>query len=142
MGIWKKIFGKKPDKSPYLPIPEEPLDISFAKNFTSNGGLFLYNESREKVLYNFHEICKENKWSSEEIICLNQKLSSFFKIPFVTNNSGKLTHYKSLLINCEYLISNTGKILLSSKQINHFKLNDLPKTILVIAKLNQLRRLC
>jgi len=41
MGIWKKIFGKKPDKSPYLPIPEEPLDISFAKNFTSNGGLFL-----------------------------------------------------------------------------------------------------
>ena len=83
MGIWKKIFGKKPDKSPYLPIPEEPLDISFAKNFTSNGGLFLYNESREKVLYNFHEICKENKWTSEEIICLNQKLSSFFKIPFI-----------------------------------------------------------
>ena len=65
------------------------------------------------------------------------KLSSFFKIPFVTNNSGKLTHYKSLLINCEYLISNTEN-LLSSKQINHFKLNDLPKTILVIAKLNQL----
>ena len=49
MGIWKKIFGKKPDKSPYLPTPEEPLDISFAKNFTSNGGLFLYNESREKI---------------------------------------------------------------------------------------------
>ena len=61
MGIWKKIFGKKPDKSPYLPTPEEPLDISFAKNFTSNGGLFLYNQSKEKVLYNFHEICKENK---------------------------------------------------------------------------------
>ena len=138
MGIWKKIFGKKPDKSPYLPTPEEPLDISFAKNFTSNGGLFLYNQSKEKVLYNFHEICKENKWTSEEIICLNQKLSSYFKIPFIVNNSGKLTHYKSLLINCEYLISNTGKILLSSKQINHFKLSDLPKTILVVAKLSQL----
>ena len=50
MGIWKKIFGKKPDKSPYLPIPEEPLDISFAKNFTSNGGLF-YITSQEKKYY-------------------------------------------------------------------------------------------
>ena len=138
MGFWKKIFGKKPDKSPYLPTPEEPLDISFAKNFTSKGGLFLYSESRQKVFYNFKEICKENRWNSEEIICLNQKLASLFKIPFVTNNSGKLTHYKSLLINCEYLISNTGKILLSSKQINHFKLNDIPKTILVLGKVNQL----
>ena len=138
MGIWKKIFGKKPDKSPYLPKSEEPLDISFAKNFTSQGGLFLYNESREKVFFNFNEICKENNWNSDEIICLNQKLSTLFEIPYIVNNSGKLIHYKSLLINCEYLISNTGKILLSSKQINHFKLNDLPKTILVLAKLNQL----
>ena len=138
MGIWKKIFGKKPDKSPYLPKPEESLDISFAKNFTSNGGLFLYNDSQNKVFYNFNEICKENKWNLEEIVCLNQKLSSLFKIPFIVNKSGKLTHYKSLLINCEYLICNTGKILLSSKQIKHFKLNDLPKTILVIAQLNQL----
>lgn len=140
MGIWKKIFGKKPDKSPYLPKPEEPLDISFAKNFTSQGGLFLYNESREKVLYNFNEICNENKWNSDEIICFNQKFSSLFKIRYIANISGKLIHHKSLLINCEYLISNTGKILLSSKQINHFKLSDLPKTILVLAKLNQLVR--
>ena len=49
MGLWDFFFGKKhsvkPKKSPYLPETEDPLDIRFVKNFTSNGGYFLYNDS-------------------------------------------------------------------------------------------------
>ncbi|MGB0601952.1 MAG: LUD domain-containing protein, partial [Flavobacteriaceae bacterium] len=48
--------------------------------------------------------------------------------------------YKAALIDCEYLISNTGKILLSENQIRHFKLSDLPETIVVIASMDQLVR--
>ena len=59
MGIWNKFFGaKKPEKSPYFPDSEGPLDLGFVKKFTSSGGFFLYNDSSELVLKNFKEISK------------------------------------------------------------------------------------
>ncbi len=42
------------------------------------------------------------------------------------------------MIQCEYLIGNTGKILLSNQQIQHYKLSELPKTIIISAKIGQL----
>ena len=144
MGLWKYLFGKKPskklEKSPYLPKSERPLDISFAENFPLNGGYFLYNDSIDLVNSNFKEICFENNWSPKQVVCLNQNLSDLFQTSYVDKSSGKLNHFEALLIKCEYLICNTGKFLLSNKQINHFKLNDLPKTIIVSAKMNQLTR--
>ena len=144
MGIWNKFFGakksKKPEKSPYFPDSEGPLDIGFVKKFTSFGGFFLYNDSSELVLKNFKEICTENNWNQSEIISLNQNLAQRFQVSFVEQASGKLDNFKAILIHCEFLISNTGKILLSNNQINHFKIKALPKTIIVSAKISQIAR--
>ncbi len=141
MGIWNKFFGaKKPEKSPYFPDSEGPLDLSFVKKFTSFGGFFLYNDSSELVLKNFKEICTENNWNQSEIISLNQNLAQRFQVSFVEQASGKLDNFKAILIHCEFLISNTGKILLSNNQINHFKIKALPKTIIVSAKISQIAR--
>ena len=142
MGLWNNIFGKKkleePEKSPYLPKNKDPLDLSFAKAFTASGGYFLYNENQEDVHSNFQNIFIENDWQLEEMVCLNKEFSKLFGIPNINEISGKLNQYKALVIHCEYLISNTGKILLSNQQIQHFKLNELPKTIIILAKINQL----
>jgi len=144
MGIWNKFFGakksKKPEKSPYFPDSDGPLDLGFVKKFTSFGGFFLYNDSSELVLKNFKEICTENNWNQSEIISLNQNLAQRFQVSFVEQASGKLNDFKAILINCEFLISNTGKILLSKNQINHFKIKALPKTIIVSAKISQIAR--
>jgi hypothetical protein len=144
MGIWNKFFGakksKKPEKSPYFPDSEGPLDLGFVKKFTSFGGFFLYNDSPELVLKNFKEICTENNWNQSEIISLNQNLAQRFQVSFVEQASGKLDNFKAILIHCEFLISNTGKILLSNNQINHFKIKALPKTIIVSAKISQIAR--
>ena len=144
MGIWNKFFGakksKKPEKSPYFPDSEGPLDLGFVKKFTSFGGFFLYNDSSELVLKNFKEICTENNWNQSEIISLNQNLAQRFQVSFVEQASGKLNDFKAILIHCEFLISNTGKILLSNNQINHFKIKALPKTIIVSAKISQIAR--
>jgi len=141
MGIWNKFFGaKKPEKSPYFPDIEGPLDLGFVKKFTSFGGFFLYNDSSELVLKNFKEICTENNWNQSEIISLNQNLAQRFQVSFVEQASGKLDNFKAILIHCEFLISNTGKILLSNNQINHFKIKALPKTIIVSAKISQIAR--
>jgi len=141
MGIWNKFFGaKKPEKSPYFPDSEGPLDLGFVKKFTSFGGFFLYNDSSELVLKNFKEICTENNWNQSEIISFNQNLAKRFQVSFVEQASGKLDNFKAILIHCEFLISNTGKILLSNNQINHFKIKALPKTIIVSAKISQIAR--
>ena len=42
------------------------------------------------------------------------------------------------MLYCEYIISNTGKILLSEHQIKHFKIPNLPETVIIVAKSNQL----
>jgi hypothetical protein len=144
MGIWDKFFGKsktqKSKKSPFLPNEEDPLDIGFAKNFTRKGGRFLYNESKDILLSNFNEICVENNWEHQQILSLNQTNSDLFSTSYVNETSGSLKAYKAALIDCEYLISNTGKILLSENQIRHFKLSDLPETIVVMASMDQLVR--
>ena len=144
MGIWDKFFGKsktkKPKKSPFLPNEEDPLDIGFAKNFTRKGGRFLYNESKDILLSNFNEVCVENNWEPQQILSLNQTNSDLFSTSYVNETSGSLKAYKAALIDCEYLISNTGKILLSENQIRHFKLSDLPETIVVMASMDQLVR--
>jgi hypothetical protein len=132
--------SKKPEKSPYFPDSEGPLDLGFVKKFTSFGGFFLYNDSSELVLKNFKEICTENNWNQSEIISLNQNLAQRFQVSFVEQASGKLDNFKAILIHCEFLISNTGKILLSNNQINHFKIKALPKTIIVSAKISQIAR--
>ncbi len=144
MGIWDKFFGKSktqnPKKSPFLPTEEDPLDIGFAKNFTRKGGRFLYIESKDILLINFKEICVENNWEPQQILSLNQTNSDLFSTSYVNETSGNLKAYKAALIDCEYLISNTGKILLSENQIRHFKLSDLPETIIVKARMDQLVR--
>lgn len=144
MGIWDKFFGKnktqKPESSPFLPKEDDPLDIQFAKNFTRKGGRFLYNESEEALHTNFREICKENHWEPEHVLSLQQAHSDSFNTTFIDKTSGSLKAYKAVLIECEYLISNTGKILLSENQIKHFKLSDLPDTVVVKAIASQLVR--
>lgn len=144
MGIWDKFFGrkktKKPENSPFLPKEDEPLDIGFAKNFTRKGGKFLFNESYSKVLDSFKDICIENNWEPIQILSLNASLSDQFGTSLISRNSSVPKKYKAAIIECEYLISNTGKILLSEFQIKQFKLSDLPQTIIVKANLNQLVR--
>ena len=141
MGLWDFFFGKKhsdkPKKSPYLPETEDPLDIKFVKNFTSNGGFFLYNDSKELVFSNLDKICLENSWTLEQIVCLDKEISEILGVSYLNETFAKLNKFKALLIKCEYLISNSGKILLSDQQIRHLKLIDLPETILISAKISQ-----
>ena len=142
MGIWDRFFGqftgKKPKQSPYMPIKEDPIDISFAKNFTSKGGRFLFCESSESVFNNFKEICIENKWDPSIILCLEKRLSLRLDVKLFDQSLENLKPFKAAVIFCEYIISDTGKILLSEHQIRHFKIPDLPETMVVLSKSNQL----
>ena len=46
-------------------------------------------------------------------------------------------NFKTCIIKCEFLISNTGLILVCDKQIKHYKLKELPNTLIILSKTDQ-----
>ena len=97
----------------------------------------MYNDSKELVFSNLDKICLENSWTLKQIVCLDKEISEILGVSYLNETFAKLNKFKALLIKCEYLISNSGKILLSDQQIKHLKLIDLPETILISAKISQ-----
>lgn len=145
MGFWDRIFKRQnkdssKKNSPYLKRQEDPLDIEFAKQFTSQGGRFLFCESPTLTEKNFLLICKENNWKTNHIFSLDIKLSVRFSTTHISKSSGNLTQFKAGLIRCESIISQTGNLLFDEFQLNHFKSTDLPKTLIILAKANQIVR--
>ena len=97
----------------------------------------MYNDSKELVFSNLDRICLENSWTLKQIVCLDKEISEILGVSYLNETFTKLNKFKALLIKCEYLISNSGKILLSDQQIKHLKLIDLPETNLISAKISQ-----
>ncbi len=122
--FWKK----RPKKSKYLPEKREPVEISFVKKFTLNGGKFLYCENEDELKMNFQNILIENKISTSELFSNEKSITDYFKI------SNEVINPRALVINCEFLISDQGSIMVSNNQILNKKLNQLPEILIVIAK--------
>jgi L-lactate utilization protein LutC len=119
-----------------MPQPETPVDEEFMMNFKKNGGKFLYCENEDELEFNFFEILRENDWEKCEVHCNNLEFPKIFK-------RTKLNFTKNLgaclfLSDCEFLISNTGAILVSSCQIGDKRLADLPINFVVVAKTSQM----
>ena len=122
--FWKK----KPEKSKYLPNKKEPIDISFVKKFVSDGGKFLFCESEQDLKINFQNILIENKICNSELFSYEKSIIDLFEI------SGELLNSKAFVLNCEFLISDQGSIMVSNYQILDKKINQLPKILIIIAK--------
>lgn len=120
----------------FMPQPEIPVDEEFVHNFKKNGGKFLYCENKNELRLNFSEILKENEWDDCEVYCSKQSICEDFEHTKLTFNKNLKACF--FLSDCEFLISNTGAILVSSSQLGDKKLADLPLNFIIIAKTSQL----
>ena len=143
MSFWNIFFGNKEEdnkkksiQSPFMPNSKEPIEIEFARNFTRKGGRFLFGDSKNDHASFFEKILNENSWIKSDVISLDIKLAQEFN----------LDHDKELIISikkkvafieCEFLIANTGGILISSNQIKNLSLVQLPENIIVSATVDQ-----
>ena len=123
MGFWD-LFQKKKAKN----IKDENLtddeiseELTFAKKFTDAGGRFIYIDDGDSVINTFNKISEENNWEKENVKCLSSSLSKNLSIK-KTNDIIEDENLKALVIECEYLLSNTGRMLISSNQIKNNKL--------------------
>ena len=138
MSFWAKFFGKKKkkEKSKYLPENEIPNDLSFVKKFTIKGGRFLFCENNNETSFNFNEILVENNWNLNEVFCFDNDIKKNLNVD-VLKDEFSPKNFKTCIIRCEFLISNTGLILVCDKQIKHFKLKELPNTLIILSQTNQ-----
>ena len=138
MGFWD-IFQKKKannieDESHINDETSE--ELTFAKNFTEAGGKFIYIDKGDSVIDTFTKIKEENQWDKNNVKCLSPSLSKNLGIN-KTNDVAENDDLKALVIECEYLLSNTGRMLISSNQIKNNKLDSLPDILIVIATSSQ-----
>ena len=122
----------------YLPKKDEYIEERFTKNFSENGGKFLYASTREECNDFFQKILDENNWNKKTILCFKKSLiNDFFDdINFETNKTNLNSNL--LITGCEFLVAKDGSILVSAHQIKSYKIKDIPVNIIVLAKTSQL----
>jgi len=148
MSLFRRIFSSKSksdlekkerqveDRSKYMPEINLPVDESFMINFKRNGGKFLYCDTDEEVLDSFNNILLENNWHGQDVCCFDTGLAnkfSDFNLNFIKKNIGSF-----FFATCEYLIADSGAILISSNQLREKKLTELPDNFIMLAGTSQL----
>ena len=122
----------------YLPKKDELVEEKFTLNFISNGGKYLYAIDSDECEQYFDEILKENNWEEKSMLCFKKD----FTKNFIPNNKIKFNksnlNSNLFITDCEFLVAKDGSILVSAKQIQSYKSNDLPNNIIVMAKTSQL----
>ena len=138
MGFWDFFKSKKKDESE---SGESPLpnigsnDLIFAKNFTNSGGRFIFIDEINSTKEIFEKIFEENQWNPENVCSLDTNVAKNLEIKSIRKIDNE--NVKALVTECEFLISNTGRILICNKQIKSNKIEDLPSVLIVLAKSNQ-----
>ena len=139
MGFWnffktKKKDNQDPDKN--FISEESSLDIIFAKNFTESGGRFIFLDEQNSSKDIFDKIIEENQWEIENVCSLDSDISKNLNIKSIKKIDDE--EIKALVTGCEFLLSNTGRILICNKQIKNNKIESLPSVLIILASIDQL----
>jgi L-lactate utilization protein LutC len=146
MSILKRLLGitikkdtnrlrKDPAVSKFMPEKKLPIDEMFTNNFKNNGGKFLYCENENELQNTFNQIILENAWKKENVYIKSADILKRFQIKTSQKKSSEADYF---ITTAEYLIANTGAILVDSDQIGEDKLGDLPYNFIIVASTSQL----
>ena len=138
MGFWNFFRNKKNedlDKIEYPISKDDTNDLIFAKNFTSFGGRFIFIDEKNSTNEIFQKIIEENEWSDDNVCSIDSNISKNLTIRLIRKLDNE--NVKALVTECEFLLSNTGRILICNKQIKGNRIEDLPPVVIVLAKSNQ-----
>jgi hypothetical protein len=138
LGFWDFFRSKKNEDSDEIESPifeDDSNDIIFAKNFTSSGGRFTFIDEKNSTNEIFKKIIEENQWTLDNVCSLDSNLSKNLNIRLIKKIDND--NVKALVTECEFLLSNTGRILICNKQIKSTRIESLPPVVIILAKSNQ-----
>lgn len=114
---------------------ESSLDLIFAKNFTDSGGRFIYLDHQNSTKEIFEKIILENNWKIDNVCSLDSYISKNLDIRLIRNIDNEKV--KALVTGCEFLLSNSGRILICNKQIKNNRIDNLPPVVIILARMDQ-----
>jgi len=117
-------------------VEEEDDEIRFIRLYNESGGKFLYSDSQNELLNFLKEIHRENDFCT--FWCIRPKLQYYLEQLNIQYKTVPARHNQINLINCEYLISFNGSVMISSNQTDRRKLNELSNTFVVVAYTDQI----
>jgi len=140
MDFLKKIFQNKfkTSKKEEDPSPGGEgfsIDEKFVKKFIHKGGKFLYCADLDDLETNLVQILQENQWNN--VISFDKVLKDLLT-KIQSAKTEKIIPNLPFFTLCDYLISDDGSIMFSSKQLRDKKLKDLPGNFIVFAKTSQI----
>lgn len=125
-----------PERGKFAPKAEEPVDLLFVRNFTNSGGKFLYCEDHNEVNQFIENIIQES--GLHRIYCEDQNLKSILHKSGIEVATQKIQEADSFCCSCEYLVSYNGGIMITARQTQGKKLDELPETFIIIARTSQI----
>ncbi|MEB3005340.1 LUD domain-containing protein [Capnocytophaga sp. G2] len=114
-----------------------PIDEAFVMNFKEKGGIFLYIDSIEELEEVFQKILLENN-ANATIFTHNEDLEELFYSQYPSYFTGDSQQATLFLTDCEYLVADEGSVLFSSRQLGQKRLDELPPSLIIIAKTSQI----
>lgn len=138
MGFWNFFKTKKKDNQDpddNFISEESSLDLIFAKNFTESGGRFIFLDKQNSSKDIFDKIVEENQWEIENVCSLDSDISKNLNIKSIRKIDDNKV--KALVTGCEFLLSNSGRILICNKQIKNNKIESLPSVLIILASMDQ-----
>lgn len=138
MGFWNFFKTKKKDNQDpddNFISEESSLDLIFAKNFTESGGRFIFLDQQNSSKDIFDKIVEENQWEIENVCSLDSDISKNLDIKSIRKIDDNKV--KALVTGCEFLLSNSGRILICNKQIKNNKIESLPSVLIILASMDQ-----
>ena len=138
MGFWNFFRDKKKQDSDEIESAiskDGTNDLIFAKNFTSFGGRFIFIDEKNSTNEIFQKIIEENQWSDENVCSLDSNISKNLNVRLIRKIDND--NVKALVTECEFLLSNTGRILICNKQIKSNRIENLPPVVIILANSSQ-----
>ena len=135
-----ELFSKKklPSSNLFEISKDDPIDVIFAKNLNNSGGKFFYCkdiQNLKKILEKLISHLEINK-----LYCSDNKLQNTFNLDSLTVKLDNKNNYQGIITNCEFIIADQGKVMLSSEQIQNKKISNLPKELIIISYTSQIVR--
>ena len=124
------------ENSQYSISKDDTIDIIFAKNLIKNNGNFFYCDKRIDLITTFKALT--NKLEIESIYCMEPIIKELLNKASINYNDKYHTQCDGIVSSCEFLISQHGKIMLSSKQLGANNIKNLPREHIVIAYTSQI----
>lgn len=126
------------EDSPLYPDEEDPLDVTFAREFTAAGGNFVYCDGEISVIENLILLAEELKiknihvWESSLQQFLDEYAFPIYKTPY------HLEGIEASITTCEALVARNGSVVVSNGNASGRPLSIYAPIHIVMAKASQL----